>query len=165
MTKKYFLELANYSNWADSIVIEWLNQINEEQWEQVITSSFSSIRQTATHIVSAKRIWIDFWTNTPNPVYLSAGFKGTKNELIEIWQKVSADLENFISHYPEENYFHPITFRYPRGGEGQLVFWQTFSHFINHATYHRGQLVTLLRQAGFANFSNTDLVSYFILQH
>ena len=60
MTKKYFTELARYNNWTDKIIIDWLKQINEEQWEQPIASSFSSVRQTAIHIVSAKRIWIDF---------------------------------------------------------------------------------------------------------
>ncbi|MEJ1241040.1 DinB family protein [Chryseolinea sp. T2] len=37
-------------------------------------------------------------------------------------------------------------------------------HAVNHATYHGGQLVTMLRQAGFSSFSNTDLVTYFINQ-
>lgn len=163
MTKAYFTELARYNNWTDNIIIEWLNQIGDEQWEQTIPSSFSSIRQTAIHLVSAKKIWIDFWTKTPNPVYLSAGFNGTKNELIVLWQQVSLDLKTFIDNFPEENYLHPVTFIYPNGKEAQMPFWQTFPHFINHATYHRGQLVTLLRQAGFTQFSNTDLLTYFML--
>ena len=78
MTKKYFTELANYSNWADNNIIEWLQQINEEQWGQPITSSFSSIKQTAIHMVSAKKVWIDFWTKVPGPVYLATEFNGTK---------------------------------------------------------------------------------------
>lgn len=162
MTKKYFTELANYNNWTDSLIIEWLKQINNEQWEQPILSSFSSVRQTTVHIVSAKKIWIDFWTKASNPIYLSAEFNGTKDDLIEIWKKASADLQNFIENYPEEDYQKPVTFNYPNGRQGQMIFWQTFPHFVNHATYHRGQLVTLLRQAGFNNFSNTDLVTYFI---
>ncbi len=165
MTKKYFVELANYNNWADKISIEWLNQINDEQWERTVESSLSSIKATATHIVSAKKIWIDFWTKVPNPTYLPSKFKGTKTELIEIWQKKSVDLKNFIENFPEEDYEKPITLLYPNGREGQMIFWQTFPHFVNHATYHRGQLVTLLRQAGFTNFSNTDLATYFVLQH
>ncbi|RZJ49181.1 MAG: DUF1572 domain-containing protein [Flavobacterium sp.] len=164
MTKKYFTELANYNNWSDKIIIEWLKQINEEQWEQPITSSFSSVKQTAVHIVSAKKVWIDFWTKVPDPVYLSTEFNGTKNELIAIWQKASDDLQYFIEKYPEENYQQLIHVLYPNGKEAKMIFWQTFPHFINHATYHRGQLVTLLRQAGFTKFSNTDLFTYFMLQ-
>lgn len=162
MTKKYFTELANYHNWTDSIIIEWLKQLNNEQWEQPVESSFNSIKKTAIHMVSAKKIWIDFWTKVPYPVYLSSEFTGTKNELIEIWQKVSADLKNFIENYPEEDYLKSVDFIYPNGRQGQMIFWQTFPHFVNHATYHRGQLVTMLRQTGFSNFSNTDMATYFI---
>jgi uncharacterized damage-inducible protein DinB len=164
MNKNYFTGLAGYTNWADKKAIEWLNQISEEQWEQVLVSSFSSIKLTAIHIASAQKIWIDFWNNAPDPVYLSAEFKGTKNELIEIWKKASAGLKDFIETYPEENYFRPVTFIYPRGGEGQLEFQQTFSHMVNHSTYHRGQLVTLLRQVGFTELSSTDLATYYIVQ-
>lgn len=163
MDKKYFLALAGYNTWANNIAIEWLEQINEEQWNQVIVSSFSSIRQTAIHIASAEKIWIDFWKNAPNPIYLSTEFEGSKNDLIEIWRKASTGLKTFIETYPEENYLQQITFRYPRGGEAQMEFWQTFSHIINHSTYHRGQLVTMLRQAGFANFSSIDLATYYRL--
>jgi uncharacterized damage-inducible protein DinB len=161
MSKEYFTGLAAYNIWADDIAIEWLNQINDEQWNQVIISSFSSIRQTAIHIVSAKKIWIDFWTNAPDPVYLSAEFKGTRNELITIWKTASADLKNFIEAYPEENYLQQINFKKPNGEGGQMEFSQTFPHMINHATYHRGQLVTLLRQAGFTKLSSTDLFTYY----
>lgn len=161
MSKKYFTVLADYNFWANNMAIEWLNQINDGQREQVIISSFSSIKQTAIHIASAEKIWIDFWTNVPDPVFLSAEFKGTTNELIEIWEKSSIDLKNFIETYPEENYLQQITFRYPRGGESSMEFWQTFSHIINHSTYHRGQLVTMLRQAGFTKLSSIDLATYF----
>ncbi|GLU55513.1 DinB family protein [Dyadobacter frigoris] len=163
MNKKYFLALASYNIWANNIAVEWLEQINEEQWNQVIISSFSSIRETGIHIASAEKIWIDFWKNAPDPVYLSTEFEGSKNDLIEIWRIASTGLKNFIETYPEENYLQQITFRYPKGGEGQMKFWQTFSHIINHSTYHRGQLVTILRQIGFTKFSSIDLATFYRL--
>lgn len=74
MTKEYFKELANYNNWTDNIIIEWLKQINDSQWEQPIESSFNSVKQTAVHIISVKKIWIDFWTKVSNPVYFPNEF-------------------------------------------------------------------------------------------
>lgn len=161
MNKEYFKGLADYNIWADNIAMEWLNLISDEQWNQSIISSFSSIRQTAIHIAGAKKIWIDFWENTPDPVYLSAEFKGTKDDLIAIWKKTSTDLNHFIEKYPEENYLKEVSFKKPNGEEGRMEFWQTFPHMINHSTYHRGQLVTMLRQAGFTTFSSTDLFTYY----
>jgi len=161
MNKKYFTELADYNFWADSIAIEWLNQIDDEQWNHVIISSFSSVKKTAVHIASAEKIWIDFWENAPDPVYLSTEFKGTKDDLIEIWRGVSAGVKKFIEQFPEENYLQQVGFIKPGGEKGRMEFSQTFPHMINHSTYHRGQLVTLLHQAGFTKFSSTDLFTYY----
>jgi uncharacterized damage-inducible protein DinB len=159
--KSYFIELTEYINWADNHAMSWLVQITDNQWNQVSTSSFGSIRETAVHIASAKKIWLDMWKGVSNPVYLSSEFKGTKDELIDIWKEVSADLEHFIEHFPTGNYLRDVTVKKPNGELNKMEFRKTFPHMINHSTYHRGQLVTLLRQAGFFNFSNTDLFTYY----
>jgi uncharacterized damage-inducible protein DinB len=159
--KHYFVELAEFSNWADGRAIDWLSQISDEQWNKAFVSSFGSIRETVVHMVSAKKIWIDTWTNVPNPLYLSSTFKGSRNELMSIWKKLSADLKSFIEDFPLENYLDEITVKKPNGERSTMEFRKTFPHMINHATYHRGQLVTLLRQTGFSDLSNTDLFTFY----
>lgn len=161
MNKAYLLDLASYNIWANYKAIEWLQQITDAQWEQVVTSSFGSVRQTALHIASAEKIWIDFWTKDPAPVFISNTFTGTKQELMAIWEKASTGMKDFLTTYPSHDLMEPVTFRYPRGGEAQLPFVHTFSHIINHSTYHRGQLVTLLRQVGFTNMSSIDLATFY----
>lgn len=164
MNRNYLIQIADFNNWADNKVMDWLQQINDEQWIQVIVSSFSSLRQTAIHIVSAEKYWVEHWEQTPEPTFLSAQFKGTKEELIKIWSKSSVDLKTVVNGFPEENYSQAISFKYPGNGRtGQMPFWQTVVHVINHSTYHRGQLVTLLRQTGFVNLSSLDMATYFQL--
>ena len=162
MVKQYFTDLAAYNSWADQKAVDWLSQITDEQWEQVNVSSFSSIRQTAVHIASAEKIWIDFWTRAADPVYLSANFTGSKNELLDIWKLASNGLESYIINHPEEDLGKSVSFIYPNGNIGQMPYYQTFAHIVNHSSYHRGQLVTLLRQAGYDQFSSVDLATYYI---
>jgi uncharacterized damage-inducible protein DinB len=162
MLKQYFTDLAAYNSWADQKAIDWLSLITNEQWEQVNISSFSSIRQTAVHIASAEKIWIDFWTKAADPVYLSANFTGTKNELTGIWKAASKGLETYIKSHPEEDMMRSVSFIYPNGNAGQMPYYQIFAHIVNHSTYHRGQLVTLLRQADYSKFSSIDLASFYI---
>jgi uncharacterized damage-inducible protein DinB len=165
MNRDYLQQIANYNYWADSKIIEWLHQVNDQQWDQEITSSFSSISKTAIHIVSAEKYWVDHWMHTPEPKFLSMEFKGTRNELIGIWNRSSADFSTVVESYPKENYLQAVPFKYPKGGGmGQMAFWQTVVHAINHSTYHRGQLVTLLRQVGFTNLSSLDMATYFQLK-
>jgi uncharacterized damage-inducible protein DinB len=164
MNRNYLTQIANFNNWANTKAMEWLQQINDEQWEQVIVSSFSSLRQTAIHIISAEKYWADHWKEIPEPVFFSREFKGAKYELMEIWSNSSAKFTSIVESYPEENYLQSISFRYPGNGRtGEMPFWQTVAHAINHSTYHRGQLVTLLRQAGFSNLSSLDMATYFQL--
>jgi uncharacterized damage-inducible protein DinB len=130
MNKNYGMELAAYTVWANNLTMEWLDQITDEQWTQVIPSSFSSIERTAIHLVSAQKIWIDYWNRVPNPVFLSAVFNGPKSDLIAAWKNVSADLGHFIETYAEANYLQPVLFKWPRGREGRMAFWQSFTHSI-----------------------------------
>jgi uncharacterized damage-inducible protein DinB len=162
MNKAYFSQLAGYNIWANNKVIDWLQEIDDVQWEQAVTSSFSSVKQTVLHIASAENVWIDFWNKRADAVFLSFGFNGTKEELLAIWRKSSMGMKDFIDTFPEGDYLKTITFKYPRGGEGHLKFVDTVAHVMNHSTYHRGQLVSALRQVGFTKFSSIDLASYYI---
>jgi uncharacterized damage-inducible protein DinB len=159
--KEYFIELTAYINWADDFAMDWLIQITDEQWNQDAISSFGSIRDTAIHLVGAKKIWIDFWRGSSEKVYLSKVFNGSRTDLLAIWKNCSVDLNSFIRDFPAEEYTTEITIIKPNGEPNTMEFRKTFPHMVNHSTYHRGQLVTLLRQAGFSNFSNTDLFSFY----
>lgn len=164
MNKSYFKGLMNYTHWADQKAIQWLDQINDEQWNRIHNSSFGSVRETAIHIASAEKIWIDFWRKEPEAVYLSSEFRGSKNDLLTIWRHVSEGMSRFVHEFPEECFLDDVIFRYPRGGEGKMYYWQSFAHIVNHSTYHRGQLVTLLRQSGFTGLSSIDLATYYLTE-
>lgn len=161
MNKTYFLQLADYNVWANAKAISWLQQISDAQWEQDVNSSFRSVRQTVLHMASAEKIWIDFWTKAAEPVFISGTFNGSKQELMALWEQASTGMRSFLSAYPEQALMEPVLFKYPRGGEAQLPFMQTFAHIMNHSTYHRGQLVTLLRQVGFTGMSSIDLATFY----
>ena len=36
----------------------------------------------------------------------------------------------------------------------------TLFHVVNHSTYHRGQIITMLREAGETKVVSTDLIHY-----
>ncbi|MFM2226034.1 MAG: hypothetical protein RJA07_2236 [Bacteroidota bacterium] len=161
MTKAYFLELADYNIWANDKVINWLNKISEEQYNQQITSSFSTIKDTCIHIASAEKVWLERWQRVENPMFLAVDFKGSKSELIAIWQQASTDIKEFIASKNETEFENKLSFKRLNGDLFLMEFSKTFAHVFNHSTFHRGQLVTMFRQAGFINVESTDLLSYY----
>ena len=56
-----------------------------------------------------------------------------------------------------------IHYKTSTGQEFSNPLWQTLHQLSNHATYHRGQITTLLRQLD-AKPVNTDLIAYYRVQ-
>lgn len=161
MIKQYFIELADYNIWANDLVHSWFDKISNEQWNQPIVSSFKSLAETTVHTVGAEKVWLDRLNKVENPDFLVTVFKGSKEEAIDIWKQTSRGLKSFIENFDEAKLKERISFRLRNGVLRKLQYYQIFAHVLNHATYHRGQIVTMLRQAGFTEMSSTDLSTYY----
>jgi uncharacterized damage-inducible protein DinB len=157
MSKKYFKELAGYHLWANNVVWGWLKQISDEQWKQNVVSSFTTIQDTILHIANAEKIWLQRLKKLPqNPITVK-----TKNDLINIWKETSTDLKNFIEQMPEEMFEEKLQYKNTKGVEFHSPYYELIAHVVNHSTYHRGQVVTMLRQVGFTGVSSTDMTTWF----
>ena len=161
MTKQYFLEVADYNIWANDIVLSWINNITDEQWKKHVVSSFNSIAETVLHITSAEKIWLERLNKAESPVWLQSTFKGTRNEVIGLWKNASAGLKKFVEGFNEEALRDKLVFRRINGDRYEMPHYQVFAHIFNHSTYHRGQLVTMLRQVGFTDVGSTDKLGFY----
>jgi len=161
MTKPYFITLAEYNIWANDSVHSWIDKIGDDQWEQVIVSSFPSLSATALHTAGAETIWLDRLNKVAEPRWLPNIIKGGKTEVREAWKNSSASLKSFIEKFDETKLEDRVSFKRPDGNTYSLEHYQIFSHVFNHSTYHRGQIVTMLRQAGFTGVHSIDLSTYF----
>jgi uncharacterized damage-inducible protein DinB len=65
-----------------------------------------------------------------------------------------------LARFGERGVDQPV--EYTRNGVRYAQpFWQTFQHLVNHGTYHRGQVVTMLRQLGVQTVPSTDLIAFY----
>lgn len=160
MDKPYFKEIAKSNLWANELVIGWLGNISDEQWEYEVISSFNSIRETVLHVVSAEHAWHQRLLNAQNIAWLLSEFKGSKEDAIILWKTQSENLYHFVENF-DGDLNQKLTFKRLNGDEYSMPIYQVLAHIFNHSTYHRGQLVTMLRQVGFTQVGSTDLLTYF----
>lgn len=161
MSKSYFIELADYNIWANCTVHSWLDKISEEQWNQPVVSSFNSIAETVLHVAGAETAWLERCSGVVSPTWLPAVFKGTKQETQEVWKKASQNLKTLLVNFEEKKLFDILKYKRFNGEEMEQPYYQLFAHAFNHSSYHRGQMVTMLRQVGFTGVGSTDMIVFF----
>lgn len=146
-----------YNMWANNELATWLSGATEEDINQEIESSFSSIRKTMMHIWNAEYIWLrvikdEAMDDAPNKV-----FQGDKEALIEGWLQAS---EDFHTHIASMSPAELKAVKPNKGREGFTAIADMIHHCMNHSTYHRGQLITMGRQIGLSDPPRTDFIYY-----
>jgi uncharacterized damage-inducible protein DinB len=66
-----------------------------------------------------------------------------------------------VAEQTEASLAAPLSYRNLKGEPATFPLGQLMLHAVNHSTYHRGQITTLLRQLG-AQPVSTDLVLYYL---
>jgi uncharacterized damage-inducible protein DinB len=74
------------------------------------------------------------------------------------WQSI--DLSGYAASISGNDLERIVHFRRLDASAHTSVFWQIFQHVVNHGTYHRGQVTTMLRQLG-AKAVSTDLFAFY----
>jgi uncharacterized damage-inducible protein DinB len=76
------------------------------------------------------------------------------------WAEQEARLLAFVGKLTQEDLNRVIEYETLKFGVYRNPLWQSMQHVVNHGTYHRGQVTTLLRQLG-AQPILTDLMHYY----
>jgi uncharacterized damage-inducible protein DinB len=143
MTLSELCQLFEYNEWANRTLMCAANDLSREELMREMGASFGSVRTTLLHIVSGEWRWLQFWLGRPYERDFLLSDYTTVDALEALRVEVERELRNFVAGLTDED----LTRRHQvRGGEQPLL--HTLQHILHHSTYHRGQVVTLLRQLG-----------------
>ncbi|MCB9047291.1 MAG: DUF664 domain-containing protein [Chitinophagales bacterium] len=155
--KELLLRYARYNVWANAQFADVLLKLTDEQLDMEITSSFPTIRKTVYHMWSAEDIWMQRLYLAEQPVWAEGVFQGSFDDVISNWRTVSADLLAFVEkQFSDDSFAHVMQYYNLKKQSVKVPVHVGLMQVFNHATYHRGQLVTMLRQAGIKKIPSTD---------
>jgi uncharacterized damage-inducible protein DinB len=152
--------LFQYNQWADRRIVDACAALSNEQFTRDLGSSFRSVRDTLTHLYGAEWVWNErIEGRSPTSLVSGAGFP----DLESVRSKLE-EMDNFYIEYvtrlTPQDLEHVIHYKSFTGEEFSNPLWQTLHQLTNHASYHRGQITTLLRQLG-AKPVTTDLIAFY----
>ena len=155
-----FLELFDYNAWAHRIMFDAVARLPAEQYFRDLKSSHGGVHGTLCHVVWAEQLWLHRWAGRPNPAVPQGADLKSLAELRARWEAVEAERQAFVATLDDSRLDETRLVKPSSGGEYVHSFRQMFRHFINHSSYHRGQIVTFLRQLG-TSPPSTDLILYY----
>ena len=159
MTTAEAAELFGYSSWANARMFGAAEALTQEQLEAAVASSFPSVLATLGHVVGSEWIWMRRWLGespTSAPEWVG---DATLAELKRRLAAVEAERASFLAGVTDADLERAVTYRGMDGQPFSRALGQLIRHAVNHSTYHRGQLATLLRQLG-RTPPNTDFTRY-----
>ncbi len=152
-------DLFDYNYWARDRHLQACAALTEEQFIRPMGSSFSSVRDTLAHLVGAEWIWCERWQGRAPRALPTAGEFPTLGAVETRWRAVEHDVRAYLGGLREDALARPLTYVNIKGETWTYPLWQTLFHLVNHQTYHRGQVTTLLRQFGVKAVATDFLVS------
>jgi uncharacterized damage-inducible protein DinB len=160
MTPEVIGQLYDYNAWANRRAMEAASALTPEQFTKPLGSSFSSIRDTLAHICGAEWIWLErFQGRSPSALPEISQFADVEN-LRQHWDELETRLLTYVRGLKQNDLDRIFEYKTLKFGVYKNPLWQSLQHVVNHGTYHRGQVTTMLRQHG-AQPILTDLMHFY----
>lgn len=158
ITPAYCQLLARYGRWMNERMLASLATMPDGERKRDRGAFFGSIHRTLNHLVWADSIWVARFTGA---TYAERAYGA---DLFDGFEALAAAREatdravlDWAGQLDTSWLSSPLEYR--SAGDGRLrrlPAWIAATHVFNHATHHRGQLTTLIKQAG-ADPGATDL--------
>lgn len=151
--------LLDYHYWARDRLLEAVARLSPEQFTRDLGSSFPSVRDTLAHLYGAEWIWRQRWEGHSPAAQPATASISDLAMLRQLWLEEEQHVRGVVTKLGPAGVLEPLEYE-RQGVRYSQPFWQLLQHVVNHGTYHRGQVTTMLRQLG-ATAPVMDLVVFY----
>jgi uncharacterized damage-inducible protein DinB len=153
--------MLEYHYWARDRLLDALEPLSAEQYTRDLGSSFKSIRDTATHLYAAEWAWYERWQGRSPTALIPSDRFADLAALRAAWTDNERRLRAYIDGLDDTGLTRVIEYKLLSGTAGSSQLGQMVQHIVNHASYHRGQITTMLRQIGMPPPKPLDMIAFF----
>jgi len=156
--KELLQQFSAYNVWANRLLLEAINNLPAEKQTQTVQSSFNSLQKTVVHMWDAESIWWQRLKLSERILRASDSFNGTFSEAAANLLQQNKQWNEWVMNAQEHMLQHSFIYQNSKREQFKQPVYQMLLHLFNHNTYHRGQLVIMLRQVGVENIPATDFI-------
>ncbi len=158
--KQVLSQYAAYNLWANTKMKEILLTLPEGYDQKELPASFKTMYQTLFHIWDAESIWWQRMKLHERLIIPSQNFQGSLADVLNGLLSQSQQWAGWVTQASELALDHVFQYHTSEKTNYKQPVWQVLMHVCNHGTYHRGQLVNMLRQLGVEKIPATDFIAW-----
>ena len=153
--------LYQYNYWAHHRILEVVETLTPEQFAKNLGSSHGGIQSTLVHVMGAEEIWLMRWKGISPTEFAKPEDYATTHMLKQRWSDIEHEMMDFVhSLTADADIQRVLAYKDMKGNPYSQPLYQLMQHLVNHSTYHRGQVVAMLRQSGVKPVG-TDMVAFY----
>lgn len=137
-----------YTRWANAHMLDACATLDAESLVRDMGTSFGSVLGTLEHMYGADWIWLERWHGRAPAGFPAKGAYGTVDSIRTAWAMLETERTLFLSTLDDGALAEPLRYRNIKGDVFEYPLGQLLMHVSNHATYHRGQVMQLVKQLG-----------------
>lgn len=152
------VQMFNYHTWANQTILGRIKELPSSVLQQEVNTSFPTIAHALNHIYAVDKMWYLVVTGTGMKEALQACIPLNENILhsVDEYANIFAQLSEQYGEWfrNQADLEQTILLDNPYAGIRQTRLSEIVLHLVNHGTYHRGNVSTMLRQLGHASAMN-----------
>ncbi|MBO9506560.1 DinB family protein [Thalassospira sp. A3_1] len=155
----YFQRMALYNSWANQHVLDACADLDAGALAAPRAAFFPSIIRTLNHLLVADRLWLGRLVGTPERLALDTVLHARFDEFCAAREAQDAKIIAFTEQLDADTLASDLSYQSMLAGAYTLQREMILAHMFNHQTHHRGQLHSMLIEAGVKPLA-IDLVYY-----
>lgn len=154
--KQQLIQILQYDYWANKQLLAHIDSLPEEIFHKEMNSVFPTLAETFYHIFRGQRIWIkrcipDIVVDETTVTF--ADITQAEQCIYELHQILIKAVEDYLDK------LDVIEYLTMNGLTQKYRFQDIIYHLVNHGSYHRGNIASMIRECGYKGTS-TDFIVY-----
>ncbi|HEV3164261.1 MAG TPA: DinB family protein [Isosphaeraceae bacterium] len=145
---EHIKELYDYLVWADRLTLDAGTGVVEGEYHRERPISSGSIHKLLVHVMAAEWVWLTRWRGSSPARIENQEDYPTRAALEARWPQVHAELLAFVDKQTDDSVGARLHYRHTGGEDRSVTLGHAMIHVVDHSSYHRGQLNSMIKQAG-----------------
>ncbi|MEO8795257.1 MAG: DinB family protein [Daejeonella sp.] len=158
--KPMLLNYLRYNQWANQKICNYLNTVDYVDENSSNQSEFFAIKNIVLHIADGEQTWLSRLNGQNIPHMHNLDLQGSFESICKLMHKNSDAFIEFIEGKKDSFFQENTEYINLKGKKFKQNNTEIILHCMNHSTFHRGQVINMLRHVGYTDQSASDFIMF-----